>query len=174
MTLYTHISMDGLFGRSAVRTPDGVYRPRSWFRTSSPQMIAATGFRVYQPPEPVEPSSNDVDMERNRRIAAGFTYLGVHYQSAETDRENIMGAATAALGAMMAGAQPGNLRWHGGASDFVWIAADNSEHAMDAQTMFDFGQAAMAHKSAHIFAARALKDVSPIPADYADDVHWPS
>ncbi len=114
-----------------------------------------------------------VDAERDRRIDGGFIFEGVEYQSRPEDRENIAGAATAALGAIMAGAQPGDLRWHGGAEDFAWIASDNTMHAMDAQTVYAFGQAAMAHKQAHIFAARTLKDADPIPGDFADDQWWP-
>lgn len=119
------------------------------------------------------PSAAEVDAERDRRISAGFTFAGKSYQSRPEDRENIAGASTAALAAMVSGAQPNNLRWHGGDSDFVWIAADNSLTPMDAQTMFAFGQAAMAHKQAHIFAARAIKDAEPIPANYAGDGYWP-
>lgn len=128
---------------------------------------------VFAPPLPPTPTPEAIDAERDQRISAGFTFAGKLYQSRPEDRENISGAALAALAAQMAGAQPGNLRWHGGDSDFVWIAADNSLTPMDAQTMFAFGQAAMAHKQAHIFAARALKDAVPIPVDYADDSHWP-
>ncbi|MBN8241853.1 DUF4376 domain-containing protein [Nitratireductor aquimarinus] len=113
-----------------------------------------------------------VDAERDRRINGGFIFEGVEYQSRPEDRENIAGAATAALGAIVAGAQPGDLRWHGGAEDFAWIAADNTMHTMDAQTVYAFGQAAMAHKQAHIFAARTLKDADPIPGDFADDQWW--
>ena len=120
------------------------------------------------------PSSDEVDAERDRRIAAGFSFGGKDYQSREQDRENISGASVAALAAMMNGAQPADLRWHGGASDFAWIAADNSLTTMDAQTMFAFGQAAMAHKQAHIFAARALKDADPVPLDFTDDANWPA
>ncbi|MBN7763407.1 DUF4376 domain-containing protein [Nitratireductor aquibiodomus] len=114
-----------------------------------------------------------VNAERDRRINGGFIFEGVEYQSRPEDRENIAGAATAALGAIVAGAQPGDLRWHGGAEDFAWIAADNTMHTMDAQTVYAFGQAAMAHKQAHIFAARTLKDADPIPDDFADDQWWP-
>ncbi|MDV6226273.1 DUF4376 domain-containing protein [Nitratireductor aquimarinus] len=114
-----------------------------------------------------------VDAERDRRINGGFIFEGVEYQSRPEDRENIAGAATAALGAIMAGAQPGDMRWHGGAEDFAWIAADNTMHTMDAQTVYAFGQAAMAHKQAHIFAARTLKDADPIPGDFLDDQWWP-
>ena len=55
---------------------------------------------------------------------------------------------------------------------FAWIAADNSAVPMDAQTVVRFGYAALAHKQAHIFAARTLKDTDPIP-DPSDDQYWP-
>lgn len=114
-----------------------------------------------------------VDRERDRRIAAGFMFGGVQYQSRPEDRENLAGASTAALAAIMAGAQAGDYRWHGGDVDFVWIADDNTSHPMDAQTVFALGQAAMAHKQSHIFAARTLKDMEPIPVGYKDDILWP-
>ncbi|WP_336057379.1 DUF4376 domain-containing protein [Nitratireductor sp. CH_MIT9313-5] len=116
---------------------------------------------------------SNVDAERDRRINGGFTFNGIRFQSRPEDRENIIGAAISAEGAMRNGALPGDYRWHGGDSDFVWIAADNSTHPMDAQTMFNFGKAAMAHKQAHIFAARAIKDMDPAPADHKDNQLWP-
>ena len=128
---------------------------------------------VHDLADPTPPASDDVDAERDRRISAGFTFAGVAYQSRPEDRENITGASLAALAAMMNGAQPGDLRWHGGDSDFMWIAADNTVHHMDAQTVFAFGQTAMAHQQGIIFAARALKDADPIPLDYTDDAYWP-
>ncbi|MBK3745857.1 DUF4376 domain-containing protein [Paraburkholderia aspalathi] len=114
-----------------------------------------------------------VSAERDRRIISGFTFNGVKFQSRIEDRENIAGASLAALAAIGNGAQISDYRWHGGDTDFKWIAEDNSTHSMDAQTMFTFGQAAMAHKQALIFAARALKDAEIIPADFADDQYWP-
>lgn len=130
---------------------------------------------IVEPEEPPAPAITalDVDLERDRRIDAGFVFAGIEYQTRPEDRENISGAATAALGAMMSGAEPGDYRWHGEETDFAWIAADNSIHVMDAQTMFGFGQAAMVHKSRHIFAARELKTIDPIPADFAEDIYWP-
>ncbi len=107
-------------------------------------------------------------------MAAGFAFNGIVYQTRPEDRENIAGAAVAALAAIGAGAKVGNYRWHGGDTDFMWIAADNTMHRLDAQSMFALGQAAMAHKQAHIFAARAVKDMNPIPADYSTNaVYWP-
>ena len=114
-----------------------------------------------------------IDAERDRRIDAGLTFNGVRFQTRAADRENVAGASQLATLAIMAGAQPGDLRWHGGAADFAWIAEDNSIVTMDAQMVIDFGKAVAAHKSAHIFAARALKDADPIPADYTADSYWP-
>lgn len=124
-------------------------------------------------PEPEPPTSDDVDRERDRRIDGGMVFDGVVYQTRPQDRENVAGAATLALAAIVDGAQPGDLRWHGEDTDFVWIAEDNSTHTFDAQTFFAFAQATAQHKSAHIFAARALKDTDPIPEDFANDAYWP-
>jgi hypothetical protein len=115
-----------------------------------------------------------VDAERDRRIDAGFTFGGVLYQSRATDRENIAGAAQLGFMAVVAGAQPGDLRWASADSDFRWIAADNTTVAMDAHTVVDFGRTCAGQKQAQIFAARALKDMAPIPADYTDDKYWPA
>ncbi|MGR3498188.1 MAG: DUF4376 domain-containing protein [Limimaricola soesokkakensis] len=114
-----------------------------------------------------------VTTERDRRIDAGFIFDGIRYQTRPADRENVAGAASAALEAIVAGAQPGDLRWHGGARDFAWIAEDNTLVPMDAPTLRAFARAMMAHKQALIFAARDLKDRTEIPADITSDAYWP-
>ena len=102
-----------------------------------------------------------------------ITFGGKVYATDEASLARITGAATLAGFAMAAGATTGNLRWHGGATDFAWIAEDNSINTMDAPTVFAFGQAAAANETAHIFAARAIKNIDPIPANYTDDALWP-
>lgn len=130
---------------------------------------------AYQAPAPALPTSADVDCERDVRIDGGMEFFGVRYQTRPQDRENVHGAATMALAAMaMGGEAPGDLRWHGGDEDFVWIAEDNSLQPFDAPTFFTFAKAMAAHKSAMIFAARGLKDMDPIPSDFADDARWPA
>lgn len=119
------------------------------------------------------PTNADVNMERDRRIKEGFTFAGKVYDFDDKSKANISGAALNAFMAIVAGAQVGDLTWHGGVSDFAWIAQDNTLTTMDAQTVVAFGQAAAAHESAHIFAARALKEANPIPSDYTDDAYWP-
>lgn len=126
------------------------------------------------PADPVPgPTAADVNLERNRRISAGFTFAGKHFAFDPDSKQRVTGAATLAGFAIAQGASSGNLLWHGGETPFVWIADDNTLVEMDAPTCFAFGQAAAVHETAHIFAARQLKDMSPIPADYADDAHWP-
>lgn len=139
--------------------------------STSVQMVGGTPQYVHEI-EDIVISPDQVDAERDRRIDAGFSFGGKVYQTRPQDRENIAGAATAALAAIVGGAGPGDLRWHGGETDFAWIAADNSVNPMDAQTVFAFGQAAMAFKSALIFIGRSIKDMDPIPLDYADDAYW--
>lgn len=118
------------------------------------------------------PTSDDVNRERDRRVDDGFLLDGQKFQSRPKDRENIAGASTLAVIAIMGGAQPGDLRWHGGSTNFVWIASDNSLVPMDAYTVINLGKTAAAWKSAHIFAARVLKDMEEIPMNYTDDKYW--
>lgn len=123
------------------------------------------------PRDPV--TSAEVDIERDSRIDAGVEFQGVLFQSRATDRENIAGAAQLGFMAVLAGAEPGDLRWSNSGQDFAWIASNNSLVPMDAQTVVAFGKAAAERKQALIFAARQLKDMEPIPADYTDDKWWP-
>lgn len=109
--------------------------------------------------DPLESAIRAVNRARDRRIAAGFTFQGVRFQTDADSVKRIAGAASAALIALtLGGAQAGDLRWADPASDFVWIAADNSLIPMDALTVIAFGQAYMAHERALVFAAKAIKD----------------
>lgn len=123
------------------------------------------------PPGPVA-----VDAERDRRILA-FSYAGKAYQLDDNSQQNIIAATTRAILVLSAGgtlAAPGNLRWFDPSNDFGWIATDNSIVPMDATAMATFGGAVQTWVSRHIFAARAIKNLSPIPADFAADSRWPS
>lgn len=111
--------------------------------------------------------------ERDRRLPLDFEFNGKSYQRDAISIARISGAGALALGAMMSGAQPGDLRWHGRDTDFVWIASDDTLTPMDAQTCFAFGARAAAVETEIVFAAKALREMDPIPADYADDKYWP-
>jgi len=115
-----------------------------------------------------------VNAERDRRMTATFAFAGKRYDCDARSLQRITGAAALARFAVIAGAEADDLRWHGGAADFTWIAADNSMTTMDAQTCAAFGNAAAANESAHIFAGHAIKVMDPIPTDYAtNEDYWP-
>lgn len=119
-------------------------------------------------------TASDINKERDRRLAT-FTFGGVVYDfnDGRGSQENIAGASTLALGALIAGAQPKNLRWANPDRDFTWIARDNTMITMDAPTMFSFGKSAASFKGSVMFAARALKNSIPLPVDHTDDKYWP-
>lgn len=123
--------------------------------------------------EVAEAMRRAVNTERDRRLAADFAFQGVMYQRDQVSLARITGAATLAGFAMAVGAPAGFLRWHGGDSDFAWIASDNSVTLMDAPTCFAFGQAAAAVETGIVFAAKALREMDPIPANFADAGYWP-
>lgn len=125
------------------------------------------------PVDPIFITPNQVNEERDRRLNGTFAFGGKTYDCDEKSLARISGAATLAGFAMGAGAPVGYLRWHGGDTDFAWIAHDNTLTPMDAQTCFAFGQAAADNQSKHVFAARVLKDTVPIPTDYTNNFWWP-
>lgn len=119
-------------------------------------------------------SSADVNAERDRRMGV-FTFGGKLYDlRPETGSlANVSGAGTLAFAAIMNGALPGDFRWADPDEDFTWIAEDNSVVAMDAPSVWAFAEAAAAWRKAMIFKARALKDMSPIPTDFAtNESYW--
>ena len=137
--------------------------------------IDGTVLREWPDPPPEPANIDAVDSETERRIAAGFPFMGKVFQARDKDLVRMSGGALNATLAIMNGAQPGDVRWAGGDSDFGWIALDNSVLAMDAQTMVAFGQAAASFISRLTFAGRALKDrllAGEMIADVAADEHW--
>ena len=126
--------------------------------------------QINAPPEPITPEQ--VDRERNRRVAV-LTFSGKAYDFDASSQQNISAMGTFAKLFIAGGGDPAKADWVQDGTPFVWIAKDNSLNPMTAGTMSQFADAALAHKSGLIFAARALKDTNPIPQDYADDKHWP-
>jgi len=118
------------------------------------------------------PTAEEVTAERDRRIAAGFTFMGHLFQADPESLQNVNGAVSAALAAQLGGIAPDEANWFNGGA-FSWLAADNTSVQMTPGDVVAFGMAAAAHKNAHIHAARTLKNTDPIPADFADDRHWP-
>jgi hypothetical protein len=100
-----------------------------------------------------------INAERDRRIDAPFVFNGVALQADAVSRGRIDRARISALAAIVAGAQPGNLRWHGEPVDFIWIAADDSRMPMDAQTVVQFGSGLAAREGLLVVHANDLKQL---------------
>lgn len=132
--------------------------------------------REYVPPEPEpEPiTSNTIDFERDQRIEHNFTFANTAFQLDNISQQRIIAMGADARFAVLGGAQENNYRWADPDNDFGWIATDNSIMLMDAQTMVAFSDAAKLWVSKHIFAARAIKDMDPLPENYKDNMYWPS
>jgi hypothetical protein len=147
----------------------------------TPKLIKGEWVQIWtiQPatPEQIEERAqslkDQINAERDRRLNLPFAFAGKMFDRDAVSIARINGASTLAGFAMGAGAQPGDLRWHGGEVDFMWIAADNSLVSMDAQTTFAFGREAASVESRLIFAAKQLREANPIPLDFADDKWWP-
>lgn len=118
-------------------------------------------------------TADEVNRERDKRINAGFRHGGHVYQSDPDSRENIAGAFNLALAFVSGGGDPDKSDWMTPGTDFGWRTRDNVEVPMTPAQMMDLGKAAVAHKAAHIYAARPLREADPIRADFADDPHWP-
>jgi hypothetical protein len=129
---------------------------------------------VYETQGTPPPSTEDVDRERDHRIDGGLEFGGKVFQTRSQDRENIAGASLAAFMAMLKGAQPGDTAWQGEGTTFGWIAADNTVMPMGPDDLIGLGIAVMRHKQAHIFAARWIKNLTPIPPNYQYDSVWTS
>jgi len=125
------------------------------------------------PPETIIPTRADVNAERDRRLNGTFSFMGVSFNCDRISLQRIAGAASQAGFYIFSGGTPTSTFWHGGAMPFAWIASDDSTVVMDAATTLAFGQAAATNEGAIVFAARDLKLMDPIPADYADDTYWP-
>ena len=132
-------------------------------RTRTPEEIA----------ERREYLSSQITRLRDQKIAEGFEFNGVVFDSRPEDQKRISGAGLLAYMAAAQGAQPGDYYWHGGAEPFTWIAQDNTAIQMDAFTVINFGKKAAEHERSHIFAARELKDMAVIPDDYDNPSYWP-
>jgi hypothetical protein len=123
----------------------------------------------FTPPPPPDPTIADIDAERDRRIAEGFDAelgegLSVPVDTRhERDFRNLNGLGTASLARLVAG----------DATTFTFRGADNEDHELTPAQMNALAMQAMGHVSAHYSAAWVVKEIDPLPADFAADERWP-
>lgn len=122
---------------------------------------------------PADVLRNQINEERNRRLKLPFAFNGSTFDADSESLQRISGMASLAGLSILTGAAPGDLRWHGGVTDFAWITAQNTLMQLDAFQMLALGKAAAGHVSSIIFAAKALRDMAEPPSNFTADIHWP-
>lgn len=146
----------------------------AWQIEDMPDAQDVPGFTLPPTPEQVQAGLRAaVTAECDRRIAGRFFFQGVRFDFDADSRQKISGGAQWAALVKQGGAQAGDFLWWGGPAPFVWFAADNAPIEMDADTVIAFGIAAARHVTAHTYAARLLKAMAEVPADFAADQYWP-
>jgi hypothetical protein len=106
-----------------------------------------------------------VNAERDRRIIVGKTINGIAVTGRDEDARNLTNLALAA-----------QLRIGSGDTTTTTTFRDgnNVDHDLTPPQMLDLWQQSAAYVSALYEASWTLKAMDPIPADYADDTHWPA
>lgn len=123
---------------------------------------------TFTAPDPAPITRNQVDRERDRRIAQGVrvttSVAGTFpVQSRTRDRDNITALSLAA-----------KLRAdESDTTSFTFRDANNTDQTLTPSEMIEVGEQVMKHVNDHYKASWVLKDADPIPTDYIDDKHWP-
>lgn len=160
---YIHRDPDGSIGRVFATAQAGY--AEEWLPETHADVIA-----LFNPPALL---AGEVDAERDRRVTTRFTFMGQAIQLDEASLNRITAMGADARFAALAGAAAGDLRWADPDADFGWITTANGFLPLDALSMSAMADAAKRWVSRHTFAARSIKNLDPIPADFADDRHWP-
>lgn len=136
-------------------------------------ILVISEFEVINSPKIISVEKEQVNEERDRRIQAGVPFEGHVFDYNQMGKDNIESRAILAKLAIMNGSKKGDYRWFDPDSDFTWITQSNEKILMDAYQVSELGNTAMKWTTDHVFAARNLKDMTPIPQDYKDDKYWP-
>lgn len=168
----------GVSDAYVIRTTDGATIPNS--SVNSDWLVYQAWLKQGGKPDPFQSAMEKrdmlmlaVDSERDRRLYAGVLFEANMYDSDALSRQNVSDAGRLAFMSVMGGSLAGDLRWATADQDFAWITAANTKVLMDAPTMVNLSRAMVASKNNLTMAARSLKDMPTIPADYTNDKWWP-
>jgi hypothetical protein len=124
-----------------------------------------TGERVESDftPTPYQPTTDDVNKERDRRIAKGAYFRGMYITGSATDARNLMSLAIAS-----------QMRIAAGDTTTLTIFRDgnNSDFSLTPMEVIQLWQWSAAYVENLYKKSWELKAVNPIPLDYTDDRYW--
>ena len=122
------------------------------------------------PQAPIQPTSADVDREHDRRAALGKAFTVTGY--GEVPLEGSLRTQTVLL-ALKDTAR--DMQAAGVTAPILFFTdRDNADHYLTPAQVIELVNAGKAYMQALHTAKRSLKELNPIPADYADDSRWPS
>lgn len=140
-----------------------------WAEEVAPGLTRAERFHSSLEPEAAPPSRADVVAERERRLSLGFDYdfgdaRGIHrITTAPADMTGWDEVTKLASALLATGA---------GATE-IQIVSDTGPVAVTAVEWQAILLAAAGFRQPIWAASFALQAMDPVPADYADDMHWP-
>jgi hypothetical protein len=105
----------------------------------------------------------EINRERNRRIAAGKVFDGIHVTGRDEDARNLTNLALGAQMRMATGDTTTVILFRDG---------DNVDHELTPAEVLSLWQQSAAYVSALYAASWVLKAMEPIPADIAADQYW--
>ena len=123
----------------------------------------------YVEPESATPTSDDVNTERERRIAAGavVTVTGTNGIAIQGRAEDILNLQGLGMGAF--------ARISGGDTTTItaFRDANNNMHDLTPPQVFQLWQNGAAYTQAVYAASWVIKAMDPIPSDFRDNSYWP-
>ena len=130
------------------------------------QQVGETGALVpwTRPLEPEELSAA-INLERDRRIAAGRVFDGIHVTGRDRDQLILLALKDTACDLKAAGITDAIIPFRDG---------QDVERMLTADEIINLADAGKAYVTAVYQASWALKAMDPIPQDIINDQYWPS
>lgn len=173
-TIIYHIPGVGTLARGRPFSHDGIKYPANWLEHATAPELAALGITVEEvtpsEPEPQPATVDDIMAERSRRLSFGFLFdfgdaRGVHHiGTTDADMSNWREVTDAAQAAIALG---------NGADPLTIVLTNTGAASITAMDWMHILDAVRIARQPIWGASFALQTMDPIPADYADDSHWP-
>lgn len=117
---------------------------------------------------PVVVAPIDVTRARNSVMARGFTWDGHRYQADMMSLQAMASAAQAAQTFVQNGGSGDAPDWLEPGTDYTFFDAENAPVPLTPDQVIDLQIAATAFHTRMVHAGREIKDLDPIPLDFAD------
>lgn len=170
MTIYCHVSNGHVDNRALFDgdIPEDWPDRENWIEHSEVQVgwtYADGAFSAPPPPPAPQPTNEDVNAERDRRIIAGKTINGVAVTGRDEDARNLTNLALAAQLRIASADTTTTTTFRDG---------NNIDHDLTPAEMLALWQGSAAYVSDLYAASWVIKALDPIPFDYAADERWPA